>query len=90
MTQRTLYFVDESSPAYLHTKEQIVTSQLPRDILAAEIETYHRDGVVMLKSIFDSEWIDILTLGLAKNCESPTHRARIWDCLLYTSDAADE
>ena len=56
-----------------------MNSKLPREISAAEIDTYHRDGVVLLESIFDSRWIDVLTQGLAKNCDNPTHRARTWD-----------
>ena len=56
-----------------------MTDKLPREITATEVDTYHRDGVVLLKSIFDSRWIDVLTRGLTTNCENPTHRARTWD-----------
>lgn len=54
-------------------------SQLPREITSDEIDSFHRDGVVLLKSLFDSRWIDLLNKGLARNCENPTHRARTWD-----------
>ena len=50
-----------------------------RDVLSDEVEAYHRDGVVLLKGMFDSHWIEILKRGLASNCKSPTHRARTWD-----------
>jgi ectoine hydroxylase-related dioxygenase (phytanoyl-CoA dioxygenase family) len=56
-----------------------MNTELPREITSEEIETYQRDGVVLLKSIFDSEWIDLLNRGLAKNAENPTQRARTWD-----------
>ena len=51
----------------------------PRDITDEEIETYHRDGVVLLPQMFDTGWIELLTEGLAKNCENPTDRSRVWD-----------
>lgn len=52
---------------------------IPREITQEEIEAYHQDGVVMLKSMFDQDWIKLLTSGLTKNCKNPTHRARTWD-----------
>ncbi len=52
---------------------------LPREITPDEINTYHRDGVVLLKAIFDSDWINLLKQGLTKNGANPTHRARTWD-----------
>ncbi|MDE0096143.1 MAG: hypothetical protein F4128_05040 [Gammaproteobacteria bacterium] len=55
-----------------------MNTQLPREITASEIDAYHRDGVVLLKSMFDSQWIELLDQGLTKNCETPTHRARTW------------
>ncbi len=42
-------------------------------------ETYHRDGVVCLRSMFGLEWLDLLRDGLASHLEAPTHRARVWD-----------
>ena len=56
-----------------------MNTQLPREITTDEIETYHRDGVILLKSMFDSHWVDLLNQGLIKNSENPTHRARTWD-----------
>ncbi len=55
-----------------------MNTQLPREITNDEIDTYQRDGVVLLKSLFDSQWIDLLNQGLIKNGENPTHRARTW------------
>ena len=56
-----------------------MNQQLPREITQAEIDRYHRDGVVLLKSMFDAEWIELLDQGLEKNSQNPTHRARTWD-----------
>lgn len=56
-----------------------MASTLPREISTDEIEAYHRDGVVLIKDIFDASWIDVLTQGLQANCDNPTHRARTWD-----------
>ena len=56
-----------------------MNTELQRAIGVDEIETYHRDGVVLIKDMFDSEWIDVLKQGLNANCENPTHRARTWD-----------
>ena len=55
-----------------------MNTELPREITSEEIEIYHRDGVVLLKAMFDSQWIDLLNRGLNKNAENPTHRARTW------------
>ncbi len=55
-----------------------MNTELPRDITAAEIESYHREGVVLLKGMFDGDWITLLRQGLQVNTEHPTHRARTW------------
>ena len=52
---------------------------LLRAITLDEVETYHRDGVLLLRGMFDKDWIDLLNKGLDANCESPTERSRIWD-----------
>jgi len=52
---------------------------LPRAVTAAEISTYHQDGVVLLPSMFDDEWIQLLQDGLSANCENPSSRSRVWD-----------
>lgn len=56
-----------------------MNKELPREITSEEVDTYHRDGVVFLEGIFNSEWIATLQKGLDRNCENPTHRARTWD-----------
>ena len=56
-----------------------MTIELPRVITDDEVETYHRDGVILLREMFDAKWIEVLTQGLVSNSENPTHRARIWD-----------
>jgi len=56
-----------------------MNTEIRREISVNEIDAYHRDGVVLIKDMFDSEWIDVLKRGLTNNCENPTHRARTWD-----------
>lgn len=56
-----------------------MNSTLPRDITADEIATYHRDGVILLEQMFDSEWIELLSKGLTANCAMPSNRSRVWD-----------
>lgn len=56
-----------------------MNQSIPRSITAEEIERYHRDGVVLLTQMFDSDWIDLLKAGLDENCEKPTNRSRVWD-----------
>ncbi len=43
-----------------------------------EVETYHRDGVLLLQGMFDKDWIELLNKGLDANIETPTRRSRIW------------
>jgi ectoine hydroxylase-related dioxygenase (phytanoyl-CoA dioxygenase family) len=45
----------------------------------SDVETYHRDGVVVLRDQFDLDWIRLLDRGLDSQLDSPTYRARIWD-----------
>ena len=33
----------------------------PRAIKTDEIETFHLDGVVLLKQMFTADWVDVLT-----------------------------
>ncbi len=56
-----------------------MNTDLPRDINAEEIATYHRDGVVLLPEMFDAGWIDLLRAGLQANCDAPSQRSRVWD-----------
>lgn len=57
----------------------MMNTELPREITHEEIETWRRDGVILLKAMFDDDWIELLKKGLDQNCGSPTHRARAWD-----------
>ncbi len=50
-----------------------------RAVTAGEIASYHRDGVVVLRDVFDAEWIELLAAGLDAQITSPTARARVWD-----------
>jgi ectoine hydroxylase-related dioxygenase (phytanoyl-CoA dioxygenase family) len=56
-----------------------MNTDLPRTITPSEITTYHRDGVVLLPSMFDDDWIRLLKNGLAANCANPSNRSRVWD-----------
>jgi len=51
---------------------------LLRTITPDEVETYHRDGVLLLPGMFDKDWIELLNKGLDANIEAPTRRSRIW------------
>ena len=55
-----------------------MNTELPREITTGEVENYHRDGVVLLKAMFEPQWIELLNHGLIKNSENPTQRARTW------------
>ena len=56
-----------------------MNKELLRALTNKEIDAYHRDGVVPLRSMFDKDWIELLNKGLNVNCEYPTERSRIWD-----------
>ena len=56
-----------------------MNSESLRPTSTEEIDTYHRDGVLLLKGLFDKGWIELLNKGLDVNCESPTERSRIWN-----------
>lgn len=53
--------------------------ELLRTISDEEIERYDTDGVVMLKNMFDADWIALLDKGLENSRNDPTARARVWD-----------
>ena len=40
---------------------------LLRTITPDEVETYHRDGVLLLSGMFDKDWIELLNKGLDTN-----------------------
>lgn len=56
-----------------------MNTDMLRNITADEIETYDRDGVILLPAMFDTDWIDLLSRGLEANCQKPSNRSRIWD-----------
>ena len=56
-----------------------MNKELLRTLTNKEIDTYHRDGVVPLRGMFDKDWIELLNKGLNVNYEYPTERSRIWD-----------
>ena len=55
-----------------------MNTNLLRTITPKEIDTYHRDGVLLLQNMFDKEWIELLNKGLDVNIKTPTRRSRIW------------
>ncbi len=50
-----------------------------RQVSAEEIESYDRDGAVLLRKAFDLTWIRELDAGLAASRRAPTGRAVVWD-----------
>ena len=56
-----------------------MNTEILRPLTTVEVDTYHRDGVLLLKNMFDKDWIELLNKGLDVNCKSPTERSRIWD-----------
>ncbi len=56
-----------------------MNTELIRKVSKDEIDTFHQDGVVLLKGMFDQDWVELLDKGLTKNLEDPTYRARTWD-----------
>ena len=55
-----------------------MNTNLLRTITPEEIDTYHRDGVLLLQNMFDKDWIELLNKGLDVNIKIPTKRSRIW------------
>ena len=55
-----------------------MNSELLRPLTNKEVDTYHRDGVLLLKNMFDEDWIKLLNKGLDINIEKPTKGSRIW------------
>ena len=43
------------------------------------VETFSRDGVVFLKTMFSAEWVELLKTGVSRNLAEPGERTRIWD-----------
>ena len=55
-----------------------MNANLLRTITPEEVDTYHRDGVLLLQNMFDKDWIELLNKGLDVNIKTPTRRSRIW------------
>jgi len=55
-----------------------MNNDLLRPLTSKEVDTYHRNGVVLLTGMFDEDWIKLLNKGLDINCKSPTEQSRIW------------
>ena len=50
-----------------------------RPISDDEIARFASDGVVPIRGVFATEWLDLLRAGLARHLDAPTERSRIWD-----------
>ncbi len=55
-----------------------MNTEILRSLTSKEVDTYNRDGVLLLENMFDKDWIKILNKGLDVNIEKPTKRSRIW------------
>ena len=44
-----------------------------------QVKSFFNDGVVILRNVFDSEWISLLKYGIAKNLFEPGEGSHIWD-----------
>jgi ectoine hydroxylase-related dioxygenase (phytanoyl-CoA dioxygenase family) len=57
----------------------MMNTKLLREITSAEIETFDADGVVLMKGMFEADWIRLLNDGLTMSRKDPTNRAAVWD-----------
>jgi len=55
-----------------------MNTELLRPITSKEVDTYHHDGVLLLKNMFDKDWIELLNKGIDTNIKTPTRGSRIW------------
>ena len=46
-----------------------MNTEILRPLTTVEVDTYHRDGVLLLKNMFDKDWIELLNKGLDLNCK---------------------
>ena len=42
-----------------------------------QVKSFFNDGAVILRNVFDSEWISLLKKGIAKNLSEPGEDSRI-------------
>ena len=42
-----------------------------------QVKSFFNDGVVILRNVFDSEWISLLKKGIAKNLSEPGEDSRM-------------
>ena len=48
-----------------------MNKKIIRPVIQNEIERFDHDGVILLKNMFDSDWISSLSQGLDKNIDLP-------------------
>ena len=54
-------------------------ANLQSKISDKQVESFFKNGVVILRNVFDSEWISLLKNGIARNLSEPGEGSRIWD-----------
>lgn len=52
---------------------------LPYAITPNHVSTYDRDGAIVLKGVFDPDWIAVLDTGIRRSRAAPTDRGHAWD-----------
>jgi len=71
-----------------------VNRELPYPITAEHIETYHRDGVVLLKGLLDAEWVERMQAAQHRVAQDPgrhgllgpSHGKMLSVCYLWRED----
>tara|TARA_B100001964_G_scaffold69404_1_gene78707 strand:- start:61 stop:339 length:279 start_codon:yes stop_codon:yes gene_type:complete len=48
-----------------------MNTEILRSLTSKEVDTYNRDGVLLLENMFDKDWIKILNKGLDVNIKNP-------------------
>lgn len=48
----------------------------PRDVSDLERRTYHQDGVICLRGMFDRDWIERMTAAIERSMQNPGRRGR--------------
>lgn len=55
-----------------------MNTELRRAITTDEIATYDADGFVVLRGVFDDDWIRLLDDGVTSSRKNPTRRGAVW------------
>ena len=52
---------------------------LLKKITDEQIDTFYKEGVIILRNYFDKDWVSILCEGVKKNLSNPSERKRVWN-----------